>query len=840
MVSELPKHAQVVVIGGGIVGNSVAYHLARLGWKEIVMVEKGPLPNTGGSTGHASNFIFPVDHSKEMTLITLDSMAQFKALGVFRESGGIELARTEARMQELHRRMASAKSWGIESFLVTPAEIKELFPWVDIRVLHGGFYTPSVGVVDSLRAGTLMREAAQDRGALTVFPNTEIHDIALKNGHISGISTTRGEMTTETIVICCGVWSPRIASMAGASIPLMPAVHQMIDVGPIAEFEHCREEIEYPILRDMDALMYERQIGRNLEIGSYAHRPITVHPDDIPAIETAKLSPTEMPFTKDDFDPQLEDALTLLPAMLDKEEVEIQYAINGLLSLTPDGEPIIGETVEVKGLWSAAAIWIKEAPGFGRMTAEWMTHGMPEIDSHGVDVARFYDYARTENYVLSRAEESFNKIYGIVHPREQWTLSRGLRVSPFHARQQALHAEFHETAGWERPHWYHSNKKLLEEYADRMPDRTHEWDARWWSPIINAEHLAMRDRAAMFDLTAFAIFDITGAGALGYIQKMAVNQMDVDPGSLVYTPLLNEKANLKTDLTIMRLGDQYFRVVTGGADGSLDKKWFCDHLPADHSVSLVDRTSATCTIGLWGPGARDILQSVTTADMSHEGFPFGTVREIVLDRIRVHALRLSYVGDLGWEIHIPMEYGQFVWDLLWEAGRPHGVIPAGIGVYGTTGRLEKAYRLYGAELDGDHNPKEAGLARPRVKSQNFIGKEAYLRIREQEPDAILCALTVEDHQSASGEWRYMQGGEPIVTLSDGKRIVDRQGRSSYVTSAGEGPSVRKYILMAYLPPEYISNDKALAVEYFSERYPVKVAVAGGGSLFDPNNKRMLQ
>ena len=840
MVSDLPKHARVVLIGGGIVGNSVAYHLARLGWKEIVMIEKGAFPNPGGSTGHASNFIFPVDHSKEVTLITLDSMAQYKALGVFRESGGIELARSEARMQELQRRMASAKSWGVESFLLTPAEIRKLFPWVDTKVLRGGFYTPGVGVVDSLRAGTLMREAAQDMGALTVFPNTEIHDIVIKNGRVCGISTTRGKMTTETVVICCGIWSSRIAGMAGASIPLTPAVHQMIDVGPIAEFEHCREEIEYPILRDMDAMMYERQIAKNLEIGSYAHRSIIVHPDDIPTIEDAKLSPTEMPFTKKDFDPQLQDALTLLPTMLDKKQVKIQYAINGLLSLTPDGKPIIGETVEVKGLWSAAAIWIKEAPGSGRLTAEWMTHGIPEIDTHGLDIARFYNYARSENFVISRAEESFNKTYGIVHPREQWALSRGLRVSPFHARQQSLHAEFHESAGWERPHWYRSNKRLLEEYADRIPDRTHEWDSRWWSPIINAEHLAMRDRAALFDLTAFAIIDITGPGALDYIQKMAVNQMDVDSGSLIYTPLLNEKANLKTDLTIMRLQDQYFRVVTGGADGSRDKKWFCDHLPADNSVSLEDRTSAICTIGLWGPRARDILQSVTKADLSHEGFPFGTVQEIVLDRIRVHLLRLSYVGDLGWEIHIPMEHGQFVWDLLWQAGRPHRAITAGIGVYGTTGRLEKGYRLYGAELDTDHNPKEAGLARPRVKSQDFIGKEAYLCIREQEPDAILCTLTVEDHQSASGEWRYMQGCEPIVTLSEGKRIVDRQGRSSYVTSAGEGPSVGKYILMAYLPPEYISNDKALAVEYFCECYPVKVAVAGAGSLFDPNNERILR
>lgn len=839
-MNELPKYAKVVVIGGGIVGNSVAYHLAKLGWQEIVMIEKGPLPNTGGSTCHASNFIFPVDHSKEMTEITLDSMKQFKELGVFRESGGIELARTEERMQELQRRMQSAKAWGIESSLVTPEEIKKLFPWVNMDVLLGGFYTPSAGVVDSLRAGTLMREAAQAMGTLTVFPNTEIKDIAVTRGRVSGISTTRGDIATETVVICCGVWSPRIARLAGASIALTPVVHQMIDVGPIAEFEHCTEEIEYPILRDMDTLMYERQVGRNLEIGSYAHRPIIVRPDDIPSIEAAKLSPTEMPFTKDDFDPQLADALELLPEMLDKDEVEIQYSINGLLSLTPDGEPIIGETVEVKGLWSSAAIWIKEAPGFGRMTAEWMTHGIPEIDTHGVDIARFYEHARTQNFVESRANESFNKMYGIVHPNEQWANSRGLRVSPFHAREKELAAEFYETAGWERPHWYNFNKKLLEEYADRIPDRTQEWDARWWSPIINAEHLAMRERAAMFDLTAFAIFDIAGPGALDYMQKMTVNQMDVSIGRSVYTPLLNAQGNMKADLTIMRLGDDWFRVVTGGADGSRDKKWFSDHLPEDHSASLADMTSAVCTIGLWGAKARDILQSLTQTDLSHTAFPFGSVQEIILDRIRVYALRISYVGDLGWELHIPMEHGQFVWDLVWEAGQPHGIIPAGIGVYGTTARLEKGYRLYGAELDSDHNPKEAGLARPKVKSQDFIGKEAYLRAREQEPNAILCTLTVEDHKSATGELRYMLGGEPIVTLNDGKRIVDRHGRSSYVTSAGEGPSAGKHILMAYLPPEYTHNDKPLAVEYFTEPFPVKVAVAGGGSLFDPKNERMLR
>lgn len=839
-MSVLPKQAKAVIIGGGIVGNSVAYHLAKLGWKDLVMVEKGPLPNTGGSTCHASNFIFPVDHSKEMTLITLDSLQQFKELGVFRESGGIELARTEERMQELRRRMQSAKAWGIEASLITPEEVSKLFPSVNTEVLLGGFYTPSAGVVDSLRAGTLMREAALAQEALQVFPNTEVLDIEVKKGRIAGIATTRGEMATEKIVICCGVWSPRIARMAGASIALIPVVHQMIDVGPISEFEHSTEEIEYPVLRDMDTFMYERQVGRNLEIGSYAHRPIIVPPDEIPSIEESKLSPTEMPFTKEDFDPQLEDALELLPQMLDKDEVEIQYSINGLLSLTPDGEPLIGETVEVKGLWSCAAVWIKEAPGFGRMTAEWMTHGVSEIDNHGMDISRFYEHARTQNYVESRARESFNKTYGIVHPQEQWALSRGMRVSPFYAREKELAAEFYETAGWERPHWYNSNENLLEEFADQIPKRTHEWDARWWSPIIHAEHLAMRERAGLFDLTAFAIFEITGPGALEYLQKMTVNQMDVAVGRSVYTPLLNERGNIKTDLTIMRLGEDWFRVVTGGSDGSRDKKWFTDHLPQDRSATLADMTSGVCTLGLWGPKARDILQTVTQTDLSHEAFSFGSVEEIILDRIRVHALRISYVGDLGWELHIPMEHGQFVWDLLWEAGKPHGMIPAGIGVYGTTGRLEKSYRLYGAELDLEHNPQEAGLARPKVKSQNFMGKEAYLKAREQAPDSILCTLTVEDHRSASGELRYMLGGEPIVTRNNGQRIVDAHGRSSYVTSAGAGPSVGKYILMAYLPPEYIHNEKPLAVEYLTEQYPVKVAVAGGGALFDPKNERMLR
>ncbi|MCB0030186.1 MAG: FAD-dependent oxidoreductase, partial [Anaerolineales bacterium] len=526
-MSDLPQKAKVVVIGAGIVGNSIVYHLARLGWTDIVLIDKGPLPNPGGSTGHASNFIFPVDHAKEMAQLTLDSMRQYKELGVFTESGGIEVARTDERLEELRRRMASAKSWGVEAHLLSVEEVLELVPYIDGSIIKGGFYTPSVGVVDSLRAGTLMREYAIEKDALAISASTEVLGIDVANGAIKGVNTNRGYIDTEYVIIACGCWSPRIAKMAGATIPLTPAVHQMITVGPIPLLEEVEGEIGYPIVRDMDTFCYERQHGSDMEVGSYAHRPILHHPDTIPSIEEASLSPTELPFTQDDFDPQLEQALELMPEVLGLESAGIRYAINGLLSLTPDGFPILGETVEVKNLWSAAAVWIKEGPGVGRLIAEWMTYGASEIDPHHSDISRFYDYARSEYHVNARTSEGFNKTYGIVHPREQWSSNRNVRLSPFYPREKELGAVFFETAGWERPQWYESNAGLLDEYGDRVNRREHEWDARWWSPIINAEHLAMRDRVAMVDLTAFAQFDVEGPGALDFMQLLAVNQMDV-------------------------------------------------------------------------------------------------------------------------------------------------------------------------------------------------------------------------------------------------------------------------------------------------------------------------
>jgi glycine cleavage system aminomethyltransferase T len=542
-----------------------------------------------------------------------------------------------------------------------------------------------------------------------------------------------------------------------------------------------------------------------------------------------------MPFTQDDFDEQLEDALEIMGDIL--ETAEIRYAINGLLSLTPDAMPVLGETVEVANLWSAAAVWIKEGPGIAQLIAEWMTYGYPHMcDPHGSDIARLYPHERSESHINARCAEHFNKTYGIVHPREQWASRRGLKRSPFFAREEALGAVFYDARGWERPQWYESNADLVERYG--VADRPHEWDRRWWSPIINAEHLHLREKVGMVDLTAFQVFEVTGPGVVDYMQRMTVNSVDVAVGRSVYTPVLTEHGGFRSDLTVLRLDTDRYRIVTGAFDGGRDEYWFRRNLPGDGSVQFENRTSGLTTIGVWGPDARRVVERAAEGDVSDEAIPYGSVRDVLIAGVPCTLFRISYVGDLGFEIYTSMEYGLRVWDALAEAGSDFDIRPVGIGVYGTTGRLEKGYRLMGAELESEYTPVEAGLARPRVKSADFIGKEAYVAAREEEPAAILCTLTMDSHEDASGTRRYPTGGnEPILTL-DGDRIVDAKGRVSRVTSAGAGPSLGVYLLLAYLTPDHAVEGTKLQVMYMNECFPVTVVRVGSQPLFDPDDSRM--
>jgi glycine cleavage system aminomethyltransferase T/glycine/D-amino acid oxidase-like deaminating enzyme len=841
-VSEFPTKAKVVVIGAGIVGNCLVGHLSRLGWTDMVQIDKGPLPNPGGSTGHASNFIFPTDHNKEMAFLTLDSQQQYVDMGVNNECGGIEVAREPQRLEEFNRRMTSAKTYGIPSKLITPAEVKELVPFINEDVILGGFYTPSVSAVDSLRAGTLMREEAVAAGNLQVFATTEVLDIETDGVSVTAVVTNKGRIECEYVAIACGVWSPRIARMAGANIPLIPAVHQMADVGPIQVLVESNKELAYPIVRDMDTFCYERQSAGSMEVGSYAHRPIFHHPDDIPSNEESALSPTELPLTMDDFDPQMEQAIELMDMLGD---AEIKYAINGLLSLTPDAMPVLGECVEVRNLWSAAAVWIKEGPGIAQLVAEWMTFGYPKMcDPHTSDISRFYPHEKTEMHIEARCAEHFNKTYGIVHPREQWASRRDMRRSPFYLREEALGAVFYDARGWERPQWYESNAALVQKFAAVCETREHEWDARWWSPIINAEHMQMRETVGMVDLTAFNQLDVKGPGALALMQKLSVNQVDVAVGKGVYTPWLTPNGGFRGDLTIQRLGAEHFRVVTGAFDGGRDEYWIKRHMPLDGSVTFENKSTALCTVGVWGPNARKLVESLHTPErgeggLDNEGFPYGAVLDRLIAGIPCTLFRISYVGEMGWEITTKMEHGLKLWDALAEAGKDLGVIPVGIGVYAVTGRIEKGYRLMGSELESEYMPHEAGLDRPKVKAFDFIGKEPYVAARAQGASTVMCTLTIDDHMSKAGIKRYPVGGnEPILT-ANGDRILDSHGRISRVTTAGMGPSVGKYLLLAYLPPEHaVEGNTNLRVMYMNELYPVTVARVGSTPLFDPTDARM--
>lgn len=840
--SSLPESAGTVVIGAGIVGNSLVYHLADQGKQDILQIDKGPLPDPGGSTGHASNFIMPIEHTSEMTALTWDSIDQFDEVGVFNQPGGLEVARTETRMDELRRRVQSANAFGTEAEILGPEAVKDLVPHINEEIIEGAMYTPDAGTCDPLRFGEVMRERAADMGAFTISPNTEVTDIVVENGRATAVETDRGTVQVgDELVIAAGVWSPKLARMAGTKIPLTPAAHQMISVGPIEKFQDLEGEVNFPIVRDMDVRMYERQHGNDLEVGSYEHRPILYDVEDIPSNEEAPLSPTQLPLTEDAFEESMKHALEIMPEILDDPNAGIRHSIDGLISITPDGNPVVGPVKELDNLWSVAAIWIRLAPGIAKEVARWMTHGWGsmETDLHSLNIARFDGWGRGKKFVKERGAEEFSRHYGIIHPNEQFEAGREKRTAPFVDRQKAHGATFQESGGWERPRWYEENDDLLDRYDREIADlrRPNEWDSEWWSPIILAEHVHLRNHVGMIGDTGFAIYDVVGSDASSYLERMLVGRMDVEVGKTVYTPALDSNAGFRADITVARIAEDRYRIITGGATGGDVWQWFDRHGAPDEDVKLEDKSSALSTIGLWGPEARNVLEAAAETDVSNDAFPLFTARDVTIGEVEAWAIRLSYVGELGWEIYAPMEQSRRLWDLLAEAGDEYDIRPLGTGVYGGTGRIEKNYRLYGHELRQEYDPAEADLTFHGVKDADFLGKEAYAEALDTEPVAKLCTLSVEDHSPNGGEKRFMLGGEPILSR-DGETLIDRKGRRSYVTSADTGPTVGKHLLMGYIPTELAEEGRQLGVQYFGEQYPVTIEVVGSEPLLDPENERL--
>ena len=817
--SRFPTKARAVIVGAGIVGCSVAYHLAKLGWRELVVLDQGPLFETGGSTSHAPGLVFQINPSKTMANFASYTVDLWKRLDLDGEPcansvGSLEVAWTSERLTDLKRRAGLGMSWGVEAHLIGPSEARDLIPMLSDRI-KGALHVPSDIQTTATRPAEAMARYAEQNGA-TFYGSVEITGFRTKDSRVTAVRTAYGDIETELVVAAAGIWAPKLGALAGVPIPLSPMQHLYAVTTPLPDLAGATEEISQPILRHQDESLYFRQVGESYGIGSYRHEPLLVDADDILHHDEAPVAPAEMPFTPRHFERSMAAACELMPSL---EGAGLTRRFNGMFSFTPDGFPILGESPRLRGFWSAQAVWITHAGGVGKAVAEWIVNGEPTTDLRECDIRRFHPHAYSRPYVRARAAQQYREVYDIIHPRQQIQNPRNIRLTPFYTRQQELGAVFFENAGWERPQWYDANEGLIDSLTVTGESRA-GWEAREWSPTIAAEHVATRQRVAMFDLTPFAKFDVTGPGALDALQRLASNQMNKPVGTITYTPMLTPTGGIKCDLTVTRLGEDRFMIVTGGAMGLHDLDWIKTHLPDDPPVSVNDVSSGLCCIGLWGPRARDVLSRVCEDDVTNAGFAYMTAKPITIAEVPSLALRISYVGELGWEIYTPSEYGPRLWDVLWEAGQPLGVIAAGGGAFDSL-RLEKGYRLWGSDIHTEYNPYEAGTGfAVRMRKGDFIGRGALRKLRARDPARRLRCMTLNDPTAV------VMGKEPIL---DGDRVL------GYVTSANYGHSIGRAIVYGYLPTSHAEAGTSVDVLYFGERLQATVAKE---PLYDPDGRKI--
>ncbi|HEY9263845.1 MAG TPA: FAD-dependent oxidoreductase, partial [Mycobacterium sp.] len=622
----------------------------------------------------------------------------------FNPVGGLEVATTPERWADLHRKAGWAQAWGIEGRLITAAECLALHPLIDKDRVLGGFHTPADGLAKALRAAEAQGRRAESRGAM-LRPHTEVLGVLDNGRRVTGVRTADGIIDADIVVCAAGFWGARFARQVGLVVPLVPMAHQYGRTGQLEALvgrNTTLAEAGLPILRHQDADLYFREHVDCLGIGSYGHKPMPVDMSTLLTDTAGEPMPSMMPFTEDDFAPAWQAAAELIPAL---EDSKLEEAFNGIFSFTPDGFSIIGEHRELPGFWVAEAVWVTHSAGVARATAEWIVEGTPSTDTHECDLYRFEDVARSPSFITQTSSQAFVEVYDVIHPHQYRSALRGLRTSPFRARQIESGAYFYEGGGWERPAWYEANGALLQQLTDgglRVPERD-EWAATFWSPISVAEAHWTRRRVAMYDMTPLTRYEVCGRGALAFLQRMTSNNVDKSVGSITYTLLLDETGGIRSDLTVARLGSEVFQV---GANSPMDFDWLSRHLPGD--VVLRDITGGTCCVGVWGPSAREVVAPLCPDDLSHEGFRYFRAVHTYLDAIPVTMMRVSYVGELGWEIYTSAEYGAALWDLLVQAGRPHGIIPAGRIAFNSL-RIEKGYRSWGTDMTAEHRPAAAGL-----------------------------------------------------------------------------------------------------------------------------------
>ncbi len=814
----MKDRAQTVVVGTGIVGASAAYHLAELGQPDVLVLDQGPLFETGGSTSHAPGLVFQTNPSRTMCRIAQDSVRLYTDLEVDAEPawfgvGGIEVATTPERMTELHRRRGWATSYGIgETEILTPEQTAERIPLLDRSTILGSYLVPSDGIAKGVRIVTALARRAEAKG-VTFEGGVTVTGFDTAHGRIRAVETDRGRIECERVLICAGIWGPTVGAMAGVPIPLVAVQHQLVWTDPIADLAGETREVVHPILRHQDFSMYFRQREDHYGVGSYHHEPIATLQADLRPPGGA-MQPSLMPFTPADFAPAETEAGRLLSALRGHmRPSDPARSLNGMFSFTPDAGSIVGESARTRGVWVCEAVWVTHAGGMGEQVAQWMATGEPTYDMGEADANRFYGFMTTPPYVLERGKQQYREVYDILHPLQQMARPRGLRLTPFYERHQELGARFFTGAGWERPQWFDANKVLS---GAPWESRT-GWVAQNWSPAVGAEHVATRERAALFDITAYVKLDVEGPDALAVLERVCANRIDRPVGTVIYTAMLTPSGGIRCDLTVTRAGDDSFMVVTGGGSGMHDLAWLRSQLQDDERVTIANMTDHRFCVGLWGPRARDVLASVTDTDVSNETFRYMTMRPLAVGEAPCFAQRISYVGELGWELYGPIEMGARVWDLLWEAGRGHGLIAGGLGAFDSL-RLEKGYRLWGQDINTEHTPFEAGLGFAVKMDKDFQGRDA-LRAKTEPAERLAC-MTLDDPDVV------VMGKEPI--LADG-RVV------SYVTSANYGYSIGRGIVYGYLPADLTEAGTPVEVQYFDQRIAATVAAE---PLWDPRGERL--
>jgi 4-methylaminobutanoate oxidase (formaldehyde-forming) len=800
--------ARAVVIGGGVGGASVIYWLTRLGWDDVVLCERADL--TSGSTFHSAGLVGQLRGSLSLTRMMMSSVELYRSLEAevgletgWHEVGSLRLASSEERMEELRRQAGWAKTFGLPLDLVSADEAKELFPLMSTEGVLGAAHLPTDGYIDPSQLTFALAEGARRRGA-EIYTNTRVTGIDVERGSVKRVHTAAASIDAEVVVNAGGMFAGEIGRLAGVNVPVVPMAHEYLITKP------SDVPLDVPTMRDPSLLVYFRGESGGLVMGGYERHPAPWGLDGIPADFNGKLLGEDW----DRFEELLANAVVRVPGL---EEAEVVKLVNGPEAFTPDGEFILGPS-DVRGFWVAAgfcAHGLAGAGGMGQLVAEWIVDGVPSLDVWEMDSRRFGRHYASREYTLARTLEVYSTYYDVKYPGHEREAGRPLRLAPTYPRLRELGAAFGEKSGWERANWFEPNAGRGDESL-----RPRGWAGRLWSPAIGAEHRACREAAALFDETSFAKIDVLGPGAADFLELLCDNRVARDVGAVTYTQMLNPRGGIECDFTVTRVADERFRIVTGTAFGQHDLAWIRAHLPENGNVHVEDVTSRFACLGLWGPAAREILQSLTPADLSNGGFPYMRAREISIGPVPCLALRVTYVGELGWELYCPMEFGLRLWDTIWEAGREHGLVAGGYKAIDSL-RLEKGYRVWGADATPDDTPWEAGLGfAVKLDKEDFIGRDALLVASERPPGRQLVCLVLENPRVVA------LGSEPVRV--EGETV----GR---VTSGGYGYTVERSIAYAYVPAERAEPGTAVEVEIFGEWVGGEVAQE---PLWDPQGARI--